>query len=140
MRLKIVGHFGRVCLLLIATLTASLAVAQNANTGEIKGTVSDPSGAVVPDVTVTIVDVQTGVSTVTTTNSSGIYDVPFMNIGQYKITFSKTGFRNLVRDGLTLQIQPIAVGATLQPGAATEQVVVTAEGPLVETETTEQHV
>jgi len=135
-----VGKYGRTCLLLIAALTASYAFAQNANTGEIKGTVSDSSGAVVPGVTVTITNVQTGLATVLTTNSSGIYDAPSTPVGQYKITFSKQGFRNLVREGLTLQVQTVAVDATLQVGTTAEQIVVNAEIPLVETETSDQHV
>ena len=58
----------------------------------------------------------------------------------YKVTFSKAGFRNLVRDGITLEIQTIAVDGALQVGSTSEQVVVTGEAPLVETETSDQHV
>jgi outer membrane receptor protein involved in Fe transport len=140
MRWGLVRHFGRICLLLAACMTARVALGQNANTGEIKGTVSDPSGAVVSDVTVKITNVQTGVSTVTTTNSHGIYDSPSLSVGRYEITFSKTGFRNFVREGVTLQIQTISVDAALQLGINTEQIVVNAEVPLVETETSDQHV
>lgn len=132
--------FGRVCILLAVSLIATLAFAQNENTGEIKGTVSDSGGAVVPGVTVTITNVQTGVKVVTTTNGAGIYDSPSLEVGQYKVTFSKAGFRNFVREGLTLQIQTISVDATLQVGSTTEQVVVNEETPLVETETSGQHV
>ena len=135
-----VRHFGRISVLLVAGLAATFAFGQNANTGEIKGTVSDASGAVVAGVTVTITNVQTGVATVITTNSAGIYDAPSIPVGQYRMTFSKTGFRDFVRDGITLQIQTLGVDATLQVGKATEQVVVTGEPPLVETETSEQHV
>src|SRR5580700_9254928 len=135
-----IRHFGRIGWLLAVALTAGLAVGQNANTGEIKGTVTDASGAVVPGVTVTITDVLTGVSTVTTTNSAGIYDVPSVPTGDYKISFSKTGFRNFVREGLTLEIQTIGVDAQLQAGSVSEQIVVTAESPLLETETSDQRV
>ena len=132
--------YGQCCLLLLVVSIAQSTLAQNANTGEIKGTVTDSTGAVVPGVAVTITNVQTGVATVTTTNSDGIYDSPSIQVGQYRVTFSKTGFRNFVREGLTLQIQTIAVDATLQVGATTEQIVVNAESPLVETETSDQHV
>jgi Carboxypeptidase regulatory-like domain/TonB-dependent Receptor Plug Domain len=114
--------------------------AQNSNTGEIKGTVSDSSGAVLGDVAVTITNVQTGVKTLATTNSAGIYDVPSLIIGQYTITFSKAGFRNFVRQGLTLQIQTIGIDATLQVGAVSEEVVVKADTPQLETETSDQRV
>jgi hypothetical protein len=140
MRLKRVRHFGRVGLLLTAVLVTSFSFAQNANTGEIKGTVSDSSGAVVNGVKVTIINVQTGVATVTTTNSAGIYDAPSVPTGQYKITFSKTGFRNSVREGLTLQIQTIGVDVVLQVGAVSEEIVVNADAQQLETETSDQHV
>ena len=140
MKTSTVCKYGQFCLLLLVVSIAQSTLAQNANTGEIKGTVTDSTGAVVPGVAVTITNVQTGVATVTTTNSDGIYDSPSIQVGQYKVTFSKTGFRNFVREGLTLQIQTIAVDATLQVGATTEQIVVNAESPLVETETSDQHV
>ncbi len=129
------------CLLLsVVLLLTQFALGQNANTGEIKGTATDPSGAVISDVKVTITNVQTGVITAVTTNTDGIYDVPAVPVGMYKVTFSKAGFRNLVRDGITLEIQTIAVDGALQVGSTSEQVVVTGEAPLVETETSDQHV
>ncbi|MGA8502440.1 MAG: carboxypeptidase regulatory-like domain-containing protein [Candidatus Sulfotelmatobacter sp.] len=140
MRLGMVRHFGRVFVLLVAGLTATFAFGQNANTGEIKGTAMDSSGAVVSGVTVTITNVQTGVNTVVTTNTDGIYDVPAVPIGLYKVSFSKTGFRNFVREGITLEIQTIEVNGTLQVGSTSEQVLVTGEAPLVETETSDQRV
>ena len=127
-------------LVLVVTLVGSAAFAQNANTGEIKGTVVDNAGAVVTGVKVTITNVQTGVSTMAATNSDGIYDVPSLPIGQYKVSFSKEGFRESVRTGVALQIQTIAIDATLQVGSVNEQVVVTAEAPLLETETSDQRV
>ena len=140
MRTDLLRKYSGPCLLLLVSFLTPLAHAQNANTGEIKGTATDPSGAVVSDVRVTITNVQTGVNTVATTSADGIYDVPSVPVGMYKVTFSKTGFRNLVRDGITLEIQTIAVDGVLQVGSTNEQVVVTGEAPLVETETTDQHV
>ena len=138
MRLGMVRHFGRICVLV--GLTAALAFGQNANTGEIRGTVQDSTGAVVGGVKVTITNVETGVNIVSATNSDGIYEVPSVPTGLYTITFSKKGFKDFVRKGLTLEIQTIAVDGTLQIGNASEQVVVTAETPLVETETSDQRV
>jgi hypothetical protein len=137
MRLGMVGHFGRMGALLVAVLTAVMALGQNQNTGEIKGTVQDSTGAVVAGVKVTITNVGTGVRIVSVTNSDGIYDVPSVPTGEYTITFSKAGFKDFIRKGLTLEIQTIGIDATLQVGNATEQVVVTAETPLVETETSD---
>src|SRR5438128_9665740 len=130
------GHFA----LLVIILATGFVFGQNANTGEIKGTVTDSTGAVMDGVKVTITNTETGVSIVRTTNSAGIYDAPSVPIGEYKMTFSKSGFRDFVRQGVTLQLQTLGIDATLQVGAATEEIVVTAESPLVETETSDQHV
>ncbi|MFI5096478.1 MAG: carboxypeptidase regulatory-like domain-containing protein [Candidatus Acidiferrales bacterium] len=138
--LEALRRYGFMFLLVAAILFAPLARAQNSNTGELKGSVMDPSGAVVPDVAVSIKNVQTGVVTPTTTNQSGLYDVPFLAPGSYTITFSKQGFRDFVRSGIVLQIQTMEIGATLQIGVATQEILVNAAGPLVETETSDQHV
>ncbi len=140
MRLCVRPNYGCIFLLLAMALTATSVLGQNQNTGEIKGTVVDTSGAVVSGVSVAILNAQTGVTTSATTNADGIYDVPSIPIGKYTVTFSKPGFRNFVRDGVTLEIQTLAVDGTLQVGSVSEQIVVTGEAPLVETETSDQHV
>ncbi len=106
-------------LLLMAVLLAPLARAQNANTGELKGSVTDASGAVVPGASVSIRNVQTGVVNATSTNQSGLYDVPFLAPGTYTVKFSKAGFRDFVREGIVLQIETLQVDASLQVGVAT---------------------
>jgi len=135
-----IRHIGCICILLAATLMTGLAFAQNANTGEIKGTVQDPTGAVVEGVTVTILNVDTGITTLTTTNAAGLFDAPSVPTGSYTITFSKSGFKDLVRKGVTLQIQTIAVDATMQVGNTTETVTVIGDAPLLQTETSDQYV
>jgi hypothetical protein len=137
---KTLRRYGTTFLLTIAVLGAPLARGQNANTGELKGTVTDSSGAIVPGATVSIKNVQTGVINATTTNQSGLYDVPFLSPGNYTIKFSKQGFRDFIREGVTLQVETLEIDAPLQVGVATEEVVVNAAGPLIETETTSQHV
>src|SRR5271155_3704824 len=132
-------RYGVMVLLSAALLLAPLTKAQNSNTGEIKGAVTDPSGAMMPGVSVAIKNVQTGVVTATTTNKSGLYDVPFLTPGTYTITFAMQGFRDYLREGITLQIETVEVNGTLQIGTATEEVVVNSAGPLVETESSSQH-
>jgi len=126
-------------ILLAVILIAPLVKAQNANTGEIKGSVTDSLGALVPGAGVSIKNVQTGVATSTTTNNAGLYDVPFLAPGSYTITFSKQGFQRFVREGVVLQIQTLEIDASLQVGTLNQELVVNAAPPLVETETTEQH-
>jgi outer membrane receptor protein involved in Fe transport len=138
--LDALGRYSFMLVLAAAILFAPFAKAQNSNTGELKGAVMDPTGAVVPDAAVEIKNVQTGVVAPTRTNQAGLYDVPFLAPGNYTIKFSKQGFRDFVRTGIVLQIETLEINATLQLGVATQEVVVDAAGPLVETETTEQHV
>src|ERR1700686_1668019 len=93
--------------LLVAALSLCLAVAglaQSTNSSDLRGTVTDSTGAVIPGATVTIVNTETGVTTGLTTNSSGIYDSVSIRPGKYRITFGKDGFQKLVRDGVTLDV------------------------------------
>ncbi len=73
-----------------------------------------------------------------TTNGDGLYDFPTVPLGGYTLSFSKDGFNTFVRKGITLSLQTITINAKLDVGAVVEQVVVTSEAPLLETQTTEQ--
>lgn len=132
--------WGWVAAALFMAITALPVSAQNTNTGEIKGIVTDPSGAVVPNVAVTATDIQTGVKTRTTTNGSGLYDIPSLLPGSYTIRFSAPGFKEFVRGGVTLQVETIAIDAKLEVGTASQQVTVTAQAPLLQTTSSDQHV
>lgn len=115
------------------------ALSQSRSTGEIRGTVTDPSGAVLPGVTVTVVNTNTGVTTTFVTNADGLYDTVSTPTGTYQITFEKTGFKKTVRGPIVLEVNTIAEDATLQVGTVSEEVHVNAMGaPLLETETGQQ--
>ena len=121
------------CLLMCAAFPA---FAQSRNTGEIRGTVTDPSGAAVVGATVTVTNIDTGVTTVFTTNENGLYDTVSTQTGNYNITITAPGFKKLVRGPVTLQIDPITEDGQLEVGAQTDTVTVEAQGvPLLETET-----
>lgn len=119
-------------------LTGSMMLAQNSNTGEIKGSVTDSSGAVVPGAAVQIRNVQTGVVTTTTTNGDGLYDVPTVPLGDYSLTFSAPGFDQYVRNGIVLQLTTIGVNAVLHAGTSSQKVEVTSDVPLLQTEESDQ--
>ncbi|MGD0734536.1 MAG: TonB-dependent receptor [Terracidiphilus sp.] len=127
-------------LMILGMSTAFGAYGQNANSGEIKGTVTDSSNAVIAGATVSILNVQTGVKIVSVTNGVGIYDVPSVPPGEYTITFSAKGFRDEVRSGIILQVATVAIDAALQVGAASQQVVVNSDVPMLQTEDSAQHV
>lgn len=104
--------------------------------GTIAGTVSDSSGAAVADATVTLTNMDTNEKHNLTTDASGNYT--FVNIlpGKYKVEAEKSGFKKFVRQPILVQIESgIKVDITLQVGAQTETVEVSAEVPLLQPET-----
>ena len=104
--------------------------------GEIVGTVSDSSGALVPGVTVTITDVQTNQSTTRTTDSSGSYVASLLHIGTYTVSAEKEGFRKIVQPEVVIDVnQVVRVDLVLQVGAVSQAVEVVGAPPLVQTET-----
>ena len=123
----------------MALLLPKPALSQNTNTGEIRGTVTDPTGAVVPGVTVTLTNVDTGVTKDFITDSAGIYDTVSTPPGNYNITFSKSGFKKLTLGPIVLRVAIITENAALQVGAVTQEVTVVGGGaPLLQTETGQQ--
>jgi len=124
-------------LLILLVALSNWTAAQSRQSGEIRGTVTDQSQAVLPGVKVTITNISTGVSQTITTDASGIYDAPYVAPGDYSITFSKDAFKTLVRDGIVLHVQTITVNAALDVGTSSEKVTVTATQPDLETETTD---
>lgn len=104
--------------------------------GTIGGKVFDSSGAVIPGATVTAVNAATNVSIKTETNADGSYVVPFLLPGVYRVTASAPGFKTVKRDGVELRIHDnLQVDMTLDVGAVSEQVEVSAETPLLEAAT-----
>ena len=122
----------RVLAAVLWTGFAGIALGQSTNSGDIRGIVSDSTGAAIPGVTVTVVNVNTGVSRVYVTNNDGVYDTSSIVAGTYKITFAKTGFSELVRPSITLLAENTTVNAELAIGAVTEQVVVKYGRPATE--------
>ena len=101
--------------------------------GTIGGTVTDSTGAVVPEVTIVITNINTTVAVTTVTASNGTYTVPFLIPGPYKVTAEAEGFKTSVRDGIDVQVQDrLRIDLALEVGAVTEYVEVTAEAPLLE--------
>ena len=130
--------FGTVRAVVLVLGMAVAAFAQSTNSGDLRGTVTDASGAVIPGVKVTILNTETGVTTELETNASGIYDSVSIRTGHYRVTFSKDGFSKLVRDGVVLDVGVLKLDEQLSVGTALQAVEVTAEAPLLRTETGEQ--
>ena len=75
------------------------------NAGDIRGIVTDSTGAAVPGVTVSVVNKNTGVEKELITNQDGLYDTSSIVAGSYEITFSKAGFSKLVRSNITVEVR-----------------------------------
>ena len=102
------------------------------------GTVTDPSGAPVPEVTVTAQDTLRGVPYTTKTNNVGLFDLPRLPVSTYDLTVEAKGFATAVRRGITLEMnQKARVDFQLQLGAVTQEVEVSAAPPLLQTDTME---
>jgi len=125
-------------LALFLLLPCYRATSQSKQAGEIRGTVMDTTGAVVPGVKVSIHNVQTGVDLPTTTDSTGVYEAPFVPPGEYSIMFAREGFKTFVRNGIVLHVETIKVDAVLEAGAVQETVNVTGEVSVVQTENAEK--
>jgi len=111
---------------------------QTAGSGLISGTLTDPRGGVVPGVTVTIKNTDTGIVRTVSTNGVGLYNAPFLQPGHYEVAASKTGFAKVVRPDVNLQVgQTLTVDLALPLQTASEAVTISAEGALVDTEKTE---
>jgi len=125
---------GAVPAILVLLLTVP-AVAQ-LDMGIISGSVTDTSGAVIPGVQITITQTSTNVQSTTQSNESGLFRVPSLRPGPYRVSASAAGFKAFTRDGLLLRIgENLAVDIVLEIGALTEVVEVTSALPLLETQT-----
>ena len=102
--------------------------------GSISGQVTDVTGAVIPDATVTATDLATSTELTTKTNATGFYSFPFLKVGTYKLTFNRTGFKTTAIESAVVQVgQNIAEDVVLQVGAVTESVTITGQAPLLRT-------
>jgi hypothetical protein len=113
---------------------ASSAQAQLTN-GDVIGTVTDTSGAVIPGAKVTLTNTGTNIAASTTTNDTGDYTFNLLNPGQYTLTVEANGFRKLVISGFTLAAgDRLRENANMQPGSVEETVQVSSAAPLLQTD------
>ncbi len=127
-----------VCLTIAICFSVPTLLSGQGTTGRIVGRVSDPSGAVVGGVKVTLVNEATGINRESTSSGSGDYDFVEIPVGTYRLEFDLAGFKKNVRRGVALDVnQVITLNMTMQLGENKEVVDVTSEAPLVETSSTQ---
>src|SRR5208337_3278752 len=129
----LVKRFPLPLFLLIVLLTGA-AIGQSPN-GTMSGLVLDPSGRAITGADVLIVNDATGIRYPGVTNGEGIYAIPNLPPGPYRIQVSKMGFKTLIKPDVVLNVQDaLAINFTLPVGAIAETVTVQGGAPLVNTE------
>ena len=107
------------------------------STAQISGTVTDPSGAVLPGVEITATQTETSVSRTAVSNETGAYVLPNLPIGPYRLDASLPGFRSFLQTGIVLQVNSNpAINIVLQVGQLSETIEVQANAAMVETRST----
>jgi hypothetical protein len=136
-QLKFHSTFVRNCFLFAFSLALfSASLLGQSSTGSIVGTVTDSSGSIIPEAAVSLTNIRTGDHRTAQTNADGGYE--FLNLppDHYRIDIEKTGFKNLKRDDIELEVQAsVRIDAALQVGDVNQTVEVTGQTPLLQTET-----
>jgi hypothetical protein len=104
--------------------------------GSLTGTVTDTTGAVLPDTSVVATNTATGVIWTAKTNQQGLYSILNLPLGTYSVTFKKDGFKTVDRSSITISTAQVAeVNISLGVGSASDTVMVTDDAPVLETQT-----
>ena len=131
--MKSVGNFSVAAAVLLSTVVAWAGI-----TGSISGTVTDPSGAVLSGVTVTVTSLATNVQGTTVTDAKGFYSFPALNVDKYTVTVNQPGFKNFVESGVQINANSaISIDIKLQVGQVTNTITVQSDTLQVETQSTQ---
>ena len=125
-------------ILSLALVSPALAQSTAIN-GTLEGTIKDEQGAVLPGVTVTVSNIDTGDNRVVVTNENGLYRAPLLSLGTYRVVVELQGFKKVERTGISLRAgQTAVIDFALTVGALAETITVTADAPLVDLAKIEQ--
>src|SRR3984885_12081989 len=122
-------------LTLLLALFVPMLMAQSAGTSGLAGTITDPTGAAIPNVTVTATHTTTGQERTTTTGSDGQYKFALLQPGDYKVRFAANGFKTAEVGSVTLNVtETPELNRTLEVGAQSEQITVEAAAEALQTQ------
>jgi len=117
------------------SLSMAAGLLAQSDSANLSGTVSDPSGAVVPNATVQATNEDTNVGQSTRTNSAGLYSFPSLAPGRYRISVKNTGFKESVRTDLTLHVgDTVSENFRMEVGSVTDSATVVAAAPTINTQ------
>lgn len=123
------------CGLLLALVVLCPTMLAQGDLSTIRGTATDPTGAVVPGVTITLSNTETGSARTVETNESGNFEIPLVGPGIYQITAEGSGFQKYVADGIVITSREIRrIDAPLQLGAVGTEITVVAGAAVINTE------
>lgn len=121
-----------VTMIVVLLLSSAIAFGQEFR-GTITGKVTDPNGAIIPNATVVIKNVDTNIESTLTTNEDGIYVAPMLNPGKYSVAATISGFKKTVHEAVNLTVgDRLEIDLQLEVGAGEAQVNVTADTELIE--------
>lgn len=122
-------------LLLACVLLCAGLCGWSQTTATIVGTVTDSSGAVVPNVSITAISLGTGLARKTVASQSGNYAVPLLPVGEYSVTAEAAGFKKKIVTGIVVEVnQEPRVDISLEVGSVSDAVTVNAEASVLQTE------
>jgi hypothetical protein len=130
------GTILRILPVLVLFLTMLAASAQSGNAGAVRGTVTDPSSAVVPNATVTLDNARSGLLRTLQTDATGQFVFSNVPFNSYRIRISANGFTSLSRDFELRSVVGASLNLVLQVAGSTQTVTVEATGDLIETDPT----
>jgi hypothetical protein len=123
------------CGLVVAGLvSAATGFAQNTNSADLSGTITDPNGSVIVGATVSVHDIDKDETKVFTTDKAGLFETGSIVPDHYLITITAPGFKTLVRGPITLDVGVETLNAALEVGGNSEKIVVTADLELLDKE------
>lgn len=117
---------------LLLTLSLVVPAMAQLSTASLSGTVTDPTGAVIPNAKITLTQTDTNFVRQSSSKADGTYHEEFLPVGPYKVTATAAGFKTLERSGIVLSVmQSASLNLTLELGGSSETISVTADVPLV---------
>lgn len=132
MQLRRLSALALVTMAALGVLTGTAFAQSQAINGTIEGTVKDASGAVLPGVTVTVTNTDTGSQRVVVTNESGVFRAPLLQLGRFTVSAELQGFSKFEQVGITLAAgQTVALNIALKVGGLTDAITVTADSAVV---------
>ena len=127
-----VFFFALAAVLFLSFQVPAFAQSQAIN-GQIEGQISDANGAAIPNAKITATNLETGTSRVVSSDENGVYRVPLLPLGTYRVVAEVAGFKQLTREGITITTgQTATIDLKMDTGAVTEQITITSDAPIAD--------